>query len=341
MKSKMKAVIFDAPGHYKVGQAPVPAIQKPTDVLLQVEASSICGTDVHILEVPPGHPATVGSILGHEYTGKVLEVGKAVNHLAPGDRVVVDPNITCGRCGPCREGMHNMCDNMTTLGIFMDGGFAEYNVAPAQQLFPIPMEMPPEDAVFCEPLACVVNGCRRAALQTGERAVVLGAGPIGLLFTQMLKASGAGKVIVAEISPFRSKLAKKSGADIVVNPQKDDVAAIVKEETGGGPEVVVDAVGSLMPQAIDLVARGGRVLLFGQNSNAKPPITQNLITRKEIAVLGSYIARHTFPQAVKILAGGLLNLKPLVTHRISLDEFDSGLKAMQEGRAVEVIVFPF
>src|SRR3989442_10417495 len=124
MPQTMEAHVFRAPGEWGLEAFPVPKIQKDDDVLLKVNAASICGTDLHILSVPPGHPATPGSILGHEYVATVTEVGRGVRDLAPGDRVVIDPNITCGLCQYCRLGLSNVCENMTTLGIFRHGGLA-------------------------------------------------------------------------------------------------------------------------------------------------------------------------------------------------------------------------
>ncbi|WP_018086712.1 zinc-dependent alcohol dehydrogenase family protein [Desulfurispora thermophila] len=342
MKDTMLAAVFTAPGKLELQQVPVPKIQAPDQVLLKVLAASICGTDLHILHVPPGHPGTVGSILCHEYVGEVLEVGSAVTEFAIGDHVVVDPNLTCGSCcNYCKNGMPNMCSNMTTLGIFMDGGFAEYNVAPARALHKISKDVPPEIAVFAEPLSCVVNATQKIKLQPGETAVVLGAGPIGLYFTQIFKASGAGKIIVAEISSFRQHYARVSGADVVVNPAQENLVQIVQEHTGGlGADVVVDAVGTLLKDAIQIARRGGRILLFGQNQNARAEIAQNDITRNELTIMGSFIAKYTFPPTIKLIESGILPLEKLITHRLPLREIEQGFDAMRRGEAIEVVIFP-
>lgn len=341
MKETMLAAVFAAPGKLELRQVPVPRIQAPDQVLLKVLAASICGTDLHILHVPPGHPGNVGSILCHEYVGEVLEVGSAVTEFAVGDHVVVDPNLTCGSCTYCKNGLPNMCSNMTTLGIFLDGGFAEYNVAPARALHKISKDVPPEIAVFAEPLSCVVNATQKIKLQPGETAVVLGAGPIGLYFTQIFKASGAGKIIVAEISPFRQHYARISGADVVVNPAQENLAQVVQEQTGGlGADVVVDAVGVLLKDAIQVTRRGGRILLFGQNQNARAEIAQNDITRNELTIMGSFIAKYTFPPTIKMIESGILPLDKLITHRLPLSEIEQGFAAMRRGEAIEVVIYP-
>jgi len=340
MKNKMLAAVFEGEGKLNLKEVPVPEIKGPGDVFLQIEAASICGTDVHILEVPPGHPANKGVILGHEYTGKVLEVAKKVKNFKQGDRVVVNPNITCGSCTYCKIGMPNMCENVTTLGIFVDGGFTRYNVAPAKVLHKIPPNLEAKLAVFAEPLSCVVNATQKLKVQPGESVVVLGAGPIGLLFTQMFRASGAGKIIVSEISEYRGKYAKGSGATRLVNPLRENLEKVVKEETVIGSDVVVDAVGTLFKEAISIARRGGRILLFGQDYKARAKIAQNDITRNELVILGNYIAKFTFPPTVKIIESKILNLEKLITHKFSLKDIHKGIEEMRNQRAIKVVITP-
>ena len=336
----MLAAVFEGKGRLNLKEVPTPEIKKPDEVLLQVERASICGTDMRILEVPPGHPATEGVILSHEYTGKVLEVGEAVTQFKKGERVVVDPNITCGNCSYCKMGIPNMCENMTTLGIFIDGGFARYNVAPAKVLHKISPDLLPELAVFTEPLSCVVSATQRLKVHPGEVVAVLGAGPIGLLFIQMFKASGAGKIIVSEISEYRAKFAYESGASRVVNPLKDNLERIVKEETLIGADAVVDAVGTLVKSAMAIVRRGGRILLFGQNYQARAQVAQNDITKNELTVMGSFITRFTFPFAIKIIESKVLDLEKLITHRLPLEDVHKGIETMRKGEAIKVIITP-
>ncbi|MCP4396421.1 MAG: alcohol dehydrogenase catalytic domain-containing protein [bacterium] len=336
----MKAAVFEAPGELKLTTAPIPEIKRNDDVLLKVEAASICGTDMHILHVPPGMPANIGTILGHEYIGEIIELGRDVKNFNVGDRVVLDPNINCGSCYYCSIGHTNMCENVTVLGIFIDGGFAEYNVAPAKALFKISKDVPTEVAIFAEPLACVVNAMHKIQLDVGESALVLGAGPIGLYFTQLLKASGAGKIFVAEISEMRAKCAYESGATRVIDPTKESLEEIVQSETIDGVDVSIDAVGVLIDEALTCTRRGGRILLFGQNSQARQEICQNDITRKDLTVIGNYISQNQFPATVKILERGILPLEKLVTHKLPLERIGEGIEAMKKGEAIETIIYP-
>lgn len=340
MAERMPAVVFQGEGRWALEERPVPSVRNPEDVLLQVEACGICGTDLHILEVPPGHPATPGVILGHEVIGRVVEVGPAVTHLRPGDRVAVAPNLYCGVCRFCQRGLYNHCERFTTLGIFLDGGLAPYEVAPARALFPISPQVPLERAIFTEVLSTVVGGTLQARLHPGEHAVVLGCGPVGLLFLQVFRASGAGSLIAADIAPFRLEFARRAGADRVVNPREEDLEAIVREVTGIGADVVVDAVGTLMSTALRLVRPAGTVILFGMNAQARAEIAQYDITRREIRVVGSYVGRHTFPLAIQMLERGAIRPEELVTHRLPLARFGEGLEHLRRGEAVKVMMVP-
>jgi len=336
----MKAAVFVGNGKVALKKVPIPQIKNDQDVKLKVEAASVCGTDCQILKVPPGHPATPGAILGHEYVGRVMETGKGVKHLQPGDRVLVDPNLTCGLCPYCRLGLPNMCENMTTLGIFIDGGFAEYNVAPASALHKISPSLPTDIAIFAEPFSCVVNGAGKLKLMAGESVVILGAGPIGLYYTALMKLCGAGKIIVAEVNKKRAKMAVKMGADVIVNPEKQNLQEVVLAETGIGADASIECVGCLMTDAVSVLRRGGRALLFGMNSTACCSCTQYDITRREITIIGTFISNHSFPAVIRLLESGRLPLDKLITHRIKLDKILDGIDVMRSGDAIEVIVTP-
>jgi 2-desacetyl-2-hydroxyethyl bacteriochlorophyllide A dehydrogenase len=340
MTETMQAVVFHGPGHWALEEFARPRIQAADDVLLRVDRVSICGTDIHILSDPPGHPATAGSILGHEYVATVTDVGEKVINVRPGDRVVIDPNITCGLCDYCRLGLSNVCENMTTLGIFRHGGLAEFNLAPAKALHRISSEVPVERACLAEPLACVFHAFERAAVVPGESVAVLGAGPIGLLFQLLFKSAGAGKVVVIEPTEFRRQMAERLGATSVLNPQKEDCVAAVKAMSRIGVDVAVDAAGSLLPEALQLVRRGGRVILFGVNQHAERSLNQYPVTRHEISILGSFIQRTAFPKVVRILEAGVLPVEELITHRLRLNEVGEALEAMRTGTAIKAMVAP-
>ncbi len=337
----MKAVILKDIGEYQVVEKPIPDIRNHDDILAEIECSSICGSDVHILADPPGIRAEKGVTIGHEMVCRVVKTGKAVTAFSPGDRFVHDPNLSCGTCSYCQMGMPNMCRNMTTQGVDLDGAFSEYIVVPERAAVKISQEMSAEKAIFAEPLNCVLSAVDKVRLLPGESVLILGGGPIGQYFARLFRLNGAGRVLMSEMSEYRSRFAVKSGADAVINPGKEQLVERVKEETGGmGADVVVDAVGTLADDAIACARCGGRILLFGNNQAARQNINQSQITLKELTVFGSYIGRYAMPDTVKLLESGLLDLDDLITHRIVLDDFKKGIEAMQKGEAMEVVIYP-
>jgi threonine dehydrogenase-like Zn-dependent dehydrogenase len=326
----MPAAVFAGRGRLEIRERPVPQVERPTDVVLDVEACGICGSDLQILGDPPRHPATTGVVLGHEFVGVVADAGPDVVSLRPGDRVVVAPNISCGTCGPCRRGRRNHCERFTTLGVFADGGLAPKVRVPEGQCHPITRDLPAHVAALAEPLSTVVHGARQAAAFPGESAVVIGAGPIGLMFVALLAAAGA-IVVVVEPSSERAALAARLGASRVVAPG---------ERLDARADVVVDAVGSQLPAALDLVAGGGRILLFGVNTEARAEMAQERITRGELTLIGSFVGQDVFPDAIRLLEQRKPNLEPLVTHRIGLEELPAAVDELRAGRAVKVEVEP-
>lgn len=336
----MPAAVLADVGTLALAERPVPALSRPGDILLDVEACGICGTDLHILSKPPGHPANVGVVLGHEFVGVVREVGPEVTSLLPGDRVVVAANVSCGECVWCRRGLPNHCEHFTTHGIFVDGGLAPSVSVPARSCFPIAAHVPRHLAALAEPLSTVTNGARLADVFPGDTAAVIGAGPIGLMFTALLRLAGA-RVVTVEPAERRATLARALGAERVVDPTQEDAVAAVRELTDGlGADVVVDAVGSQLPAALDLVRKAGRVVLFGMNTEARAEIAQARITRDELSVLGAYVGRpeDVFPVAVRLLEQGRIDFEPLVTHRIRLPELPAAVEELRAGRAVKVEV---
>jgi 2-desacetyl-2-hydroxyethyl bacteriochlorophyllide A dehydrogenase len=334
----MTAAVLADIGTLAVVERPVPAVREPTDVLLDVEACGICGTDLHILSKPPGQPATIGTVLGHEFVGVVREVGAGVTSRRPGDRVAVAPNVTCGQCVWCRRGLRNHCENWTTHGIFVDGGLAPHVVVPAPSCYPISPSLPAHIAALAEPLSTVVNGVRLAEVFPGETAAVIGAGAVGLMFTALFELGGAS-VVVLEPAERRAALALEMGADRVIDPGGEDPAAVTRELTGGlGADLVIDAVGSQLATALDLVRKAGRIVLFGMNDQARTELAQVRITRDELRLLGAFVGQDVFPDAIRLLEQGRLELEPLVTHRISLAELPGAIEDLRAGRAVKAQV---
>jgi threonine dehydrogenase-like Zn-dependent dehydrogenase len=323
----MPAAVLADVGTLAVVERPLPTLEVDTDVVLEVEACGVCGTDLKILSVPPGHPATPGVILGHEIVGVVAETGERVADLARGERVVVAPNVSCGQCAWCRRGLRNHCERFTTIGIFVDGGLARRVRVPAENCHPISPGVPAHLAALAEPLSTVVAGTQQAEVFPGDTVAVLGAGPVGLMFIGLLTLAGASVVAVEPVSARRA-LARRMGAE--------EAWAVAPADVGA--DVVVDCVGSQLSVALDLVRKAGRIVLFGFDQRARAEVAQERITRDELTVVGSFVGENVFPTAIRLLEQGHLDLEPLVTHRLAIEELRGALEELRAGRAVKVEV---
>lgn len=338
----MDAVVFDRIGHSEYTKRPVPQIEKSTDVIVKVLIASICGSDLHILSDPPGYDATQGVIVGHELVGEVVEVGSEVTAVKVGQRVILDPNVPCGNCEFCRNGLPFLCENLLLLGFKADGAFAQYMRCPEKVMMPLSEEVPLERAMFAEPLNCAYGGVKRARILEGESVLILGGGPLGLLYAQLFKANGAGKVFVSEVSEERRKLALSLGITRCFNPLEENLVEAVKAETRGyGANLTVDACGMLFNDAIECTRPGGKIILFGQNFSRTQTVSQSIITKKCLTVIGSYLSEFGFPAIRDILENGLIEPEKLITHRVDLEHFEDGLAAARAGKAVKVAVYPW
>ena len=335
----MIAGVFAKRGVLEIQDRAVPGITSPDEVLLEVEATGVCGTDLHILNDPPGHPATEGAILGHEIVARIVEVGKNVTQYQVGQRVTIDPNLKCGLCKPCKKGKWNHCVNWTTIGIFQDGGFAKYVVVPQKALHLLSDNVPLKDAIWTELLSCILGSTDRISIQPGQSALVIGAGPAGMLHGLMFKAAGA-KVFIADVAPYRLNLAKSAGIE-GINIKEANLKDVVMSTTDNwGADVVVDAVGTQFQIALETVATGGMISLFGMNSHAMPEVGQNLVTRKELTVFGSYVGYNVFPRAIQVLESGSVKPGQLTTHEVSVSDLPKGIDAARRGEAMKVMVTP-
>ncbi len=334
----MRVPVFMGDGRLEFQDRPVPDIRNGDDVLVAVEACGLCGTDLNILAVPPAHKAAPGTVLGHEFVGTVRRTGPRVAGLKAGDRVVVAPRLNCGLCRYCRRGTANQCESYQTLGIHIDGGLAPYCVAPERALFRIDPAVPVEDAAFAEVLSCVFSSTMRVPANPGDTVVILGAGPVGLLYALLYRAGGAGKIIVTDISPFRLDFSSRCGVDVAINAQQEDVEEVVGRLADPYADIVVDAVGNLLPQAVKLARRGGRVVLFGLQMHARPAVSQYMITRHELTLYGAFVGINPFPQTVRLLESGVIRPSILITHRMPVADVTAALAAMRAGETMKVIV---
>lgn len=334
----MYVPVFKGKALVEYEERPVPQPKNPGDVLVRIEACGICGTDLNILATPPAHKATPNIIIGHEGVGIVEELGPDTTGLQPGDRVVIAPRLTCGQCHYCRRGLDNQCTNYRTIGTTVDGAFAPYMCAPQRALFRVSADVPRDDAVFFEPLSCVVGAVARVPVQPGDSVVIIGAGPMGLLFAQMFRTLGAGKIFVADIVPSRLRFAEGIGADKALNPTEVELPEAVREITSLGADVVVDAVGNQIGTAVKVARRGGQIVLFGLRPHDSPTVNQHTITRYDLTIHGTFVGLNPFGQTVQLLESRRIQPSKLITHRVPLSELVQGIDLMRSGKAIKVIV---
>ena len=322
---KMKALVFRNIGKIELTEIPIPKVTQPDDVLLKVSAVGICGSDIKILEGK--HHYKENTVLGHEFCGTVVEIGTHVTHVKMGDRVAIDNNIRCGFCSFCRMGMSSQCVEIkfNALGVMRDGGYAEYCLVPEKQCFVLPNEIDDILGTQIETLATVVNGMNTLLMLPYDYVLILGFGPIGYLFAQFAK-NIAAKVAVTEIDPFRISVAKECGLT-VWNPNEDDIEARITEFTyGRKADIVVEATGNALEQALKCVTPGGKVLPFGMDSSVQITVTPNEITRWATKILGLYLGQNTMVPSIRIFQESRLNMKPFFTKVIPLTE---GLGAIE------------
>ena len=302
------------------------------EVKVKVKWCGICGSDLHeflggpiFIPVDQPHPLSgekAPVIMGHEFSGEVVEVGEGVDAFKPGDRVIVEPIRACGKCPACREGKYNICAQLGFHGLCgHGGGFADYTTFPAEFVHKIPDELSYEKAALVEPLAVAVQSLRQGNFQIGMDALVLGAGPIGLATVASLRAAGARTIFVMQRKSIRQEYAKMSGADYVLDPNEVDVVEEIKRLTGGeGVHVSFEATGSEVGLniAIDALRFSGTAVI---TSIWEHPVSvdPNKLVFQEKKMVGSLCYRNQFPAAIKMLADGSVKGDEWITRKIHLE----------------------
>jgi L-iditol 2-dehydrogenase len=316
----MQALVFH--GHHRLALEDVPEpVLAPGEVLVQVAACGICGSDLHgYLGHSPRRNRSIPLIMGHEFTGQVAALGPGVSDdLSLGRRVVVQPQTSCGRCRACRAGLANICPNMAILGIERAGAFAERVAVPAHRLFPLPENLSDVDGALVETLAVEVHLFRQMARPLQRSVVVLGAGAQGLLAVQLARRAGASQIIVTDMMPHRLRLAEQMGATTVLRGDEDVVTGILGLTGGWGAEFVVDAVGAAATrrQGVAVLAPGGTFGMVGLGPG-ETQIDFGPVINRELVLRGSYCySDDDFMRAIELLAAGhirvgeMLDVTPL------------------------------
>ena len=307
----------------------VPAIQNDHEVLVEIKAVGICGTDLHIFR---GERSDVAfpRVMGHELSGLVKQVGSKVTRVKEGDRVVLDPVFSCGTCRICKSGHGNVCSAVKCYGVQMDGGFQDYIVVGEEHIYPFSEKISFEQAALAEPFSIGANINARANVTENDHVVILGSGTIGLSITQVAKMKGA-KVLVSDIEDAKLEKAKEAGADMVVNTKTGSLAEAMKEFSPDGADVVIDAVGvaPLTQQAIAITAPLARVVVIGFDANpAQIPLVD--ITKKELSIVGSRMNCHQFPTVMKWMEEGSLNPDMMISRKYPIEKIQEAFEETLE-----------
>lgn len=351
----MKAAKWYAKKDLRVENVPEPPAPKAGEVKIKVAWCGICGSDLHEYVAGPifipTQPHTLTGqcaplILGHEFTGTVVEVGSGVSTVRVGDLVAPDACQHCGDCLPCRLGKYNVCEKLAFTGLMADGAFAEYVNVPAELCYVLPPNFNLEAGSLIEPLATGFKAVRLAGSIMGETAVIFGAGTIGLGTLMCAKAAGAAKVIVVEMSAARKKLAMECGADVILDPKECDVIAEIKQMTNGsGADVSFECIGNKItgPLAIEAIRNCGRAVIVGIFEEPSSFNFFSLSATDKVVIGTLAYTIDDFAGVAKLLASGQLKAEPLITGKIKLDDIvEKGFEELVNNKDanIKIIVSP-
>jgi (R,R)-butanediol dehydrogenase / meso-butanediol dehydrogenase / diacetyl reductase len=350
----LKAALWYDAKDIRVEQITEPIVDKD-QVKIKVEYCGICGSDLHEyaagpIFIPVGEPHPISNdkapiVMGHEYTGEVVEIGANVTDISIGDRVCVEPIYNCGKCASCLKGHYNVCEQLGFIGLSGGfGGFSEYSVLPSKMVHKIPENMTWEQAALVEPTAVAVHAVRQSELRIGDSVAVFGTGPIGLLVIQAAKAAGASQIIAVEVSPERREIAKQLGADVIINPIEVNPVEAIKQITNGlGVDIAFEVAGIevTINTAIESTRSEGNVVNISiWEKPASIPMNNFILTERKMTSIIAY--RNIFPQVIQLIANGRIQAAELITKKISLENIVSeGFEALIKNKAqIKILVKP-
>lgn len=346
LEGKMKAIVKHTRGFgAQLQTVDIPQINE-NEVLIKVKATSICGTDVHIYTWDPWAQSRVNPsyVFGHEFSGEIVEVGSKVTQYQVGDYVSAETHIVCGVCPQCQSGQYHICKDTKIIGVDTNGCFAEYVALPASNLWRNPTSMPVDVASIQEPMGNAVHTVLAGDV-VGLDVAIIGCGPIGIMAVGVARAAGAAKVIAIDVNDYRLELAKQMGAtDILNSATIDPVLEAVRITNGNGVDVVCEMSGH--PTAIDqgfkMITNGGRVSILSLPSQPVKLDITNDIVFKGITVQGITGRQvfKTWQQVSRLLESGQVDVKPLITHHLPLEEFEKGFDLMIKGSCGKVVLIP-
>ncbi|MFN3827633.1 MAG: L-threonine 3-dehydrogenase [Micavibrio sp.] len=338
---KSLAKIKSEPGIW-MQDNPVPVIG-PNDVLIKVKKSAICGTDLHIYKWDEWAARTipVPMVVGHEYVGVIAELGSEVKHLKIGQRVSGEGHIVCGHCRNCRAGKRHLCPNTKGVGVNRPGSFAEYLCLPVDNVFPIPDDIDDELASIFDPFGNAVHTALSFDL-VGEDVLITGAGPIGIMAVAICKHVGARHVVITDVNPYRLALAEKMGATRAVDVSKQNLSHVMKElgmKEGFDVGLEMSGIESAFQQMVNNMMNGGKIALLGIPAGGKMDIDWNQVIFKGLIIKGIYGREmyETWYKMTAMLQSGL-DIRPVITHRIKIDDYLTGFEAMKSGQCGKVVM---
>ena len=334
----MKYAVLHGIRDLRIEKKPIPETT-PDRVLIKICACGICGTDVLIYNgrIPIKFPYSPG----HECSGVVQSVGENIKNIKVGDRVAVDPNHNCGFCYYCRRGYPHLCENLKTIKVKSNGGFAEYISVPERIVYKIPDDIPFEKAGLIETLSCSIHVIEEANIKFGDVVVIIGGGAMGLISLQLIRQKGAGSIILSEPVEFKKKLALKLGADIVIDPMREDLVSSVRKVSKHGANVVIEGIGlpETIEESLKMLAKKGTLVLPGLCPEDK---TANIhpyqITRDEITIKGTFLNPFSFGRAVDEISK--IVSAPLITASFSLNNIKEAMEEAEGGNQIKIIIKP-
>lgn len=344
---KMKAVAKTkpAPGA-EIIEVDIPTAG-PDEVLVKVLATSICGTDLHIFdwnEWAQSRIKRIPLIMGHELCGEIVELGDHVKNLKKGDIVSAETHIACGHCYLCHTGNAHICMNGSIFGVDINGVFADYAVVPASNAWVLDQRIPKDYASVMEPLGNAIHTVLAGDI-TGNTVLVTGCGPIGLMSIAVARICGATQIFATEINDFRIELARKAGADKVLNPKKDRIVSTILKDTAGlGVDVVLEMSGNptAIKEAFSALRPGGRYSILGIPDEPMEIDLGKDIVFKYATVQGinGRLMFSTWHKTSRFLSSNRLDLEPIITHRFPLVEFEKGMELMRSGNCGKILLYP-
>jgi L-iditol 2-dehydrogenase len=338
----MKQAVMTAPGKIEFREVDKPTPQD-NEVLIQIKRIGVCGSDIHVFHGL--HPYTSYPVVqGHEVAGIIAEMGSQVEDLSPGDKVTFTPQVTCGKCYPCRHGMYHICESLKVMGFQTGGAAQEYFAVGAYKVLKVPDHVSLDQTAMVEPVSVAVHALSRAGEDLQDKKVlVLGAGTIGNLVAQVARASGASAMMITDINDYKLEKAKECGIDLVVNPREEDLTqAILRDFGPDRADLILECVGvqETITQAVENARKGTTIVVVGVFGE-KPVADLGLVQDRELSLVGTLMyQKRDYERAIELVAGGKLCLDKMVTHHFPFEEYLKAYETIEEakGNIMKVMV---